>query len=86
MPQKSQESSMNIARNPPPPPLPAPLKPKSSILRVNSLEDSLHQEGLTSATSVESFKRKVRFGNVGIRDYERIPCDNPSVSQGVPIG
>jgi hypothetical protein len=61
-------------------------KPERSIMRVNSLKSSLHREGLTSGTSVGSLKRGVSFGSVRIRDYERAPCDNPSVSQGVPIG
>lgn len=57
-------------------------------MRVASLEDSLHRQGLASSQSGSdaSQRRRVKFGEICIRDFERIATDNPSVSRGVPIG
>lgn len=61
---------------------------RPSIMRVASLEDSLHRQGLASSQSGSdgSQRRRVEFGEICIRDFERIATDNPSVSRGVPIG
>ncbi len=57
-------------------------------MRVASLEDSLHRKGLASSQvgTNGSQRRRVEFGGISIRDFERIAADNPSVSRGVPIG
>jgi hypothetical protein len=57
--------------------------PKHSIMRVSSLDESLHQLGL--APSKKFRNSSVSFGAVRIRDYERVAGDNPSVTGGVPI-
>ncbi len=51
-------------------------------MRVSSLEDSLHRSGLSQAGD----QKRISFGVISIRDYERVAADNPSVSRGVPIG
>lgn len=58
--------------------------PQRSVLRVNSLAVSLHNEGLFSDDD-NSANKEVRFGQVRIRDYERVIGDNPSVTCGAPI-
>lgn len=57
---------------------------RRSILRVSSVDESLHCQGLAPSNDDEA--RSIQFGNVFIRDYERIAGDNPSVTRGVPIG
>lgn len=62
------------------------LSPQRSVLRVISLAASLHNEGLFSNdNSSSSANKEVRFGQVLIRDYERVVGDNPSVTCGAPI-
>jgi hypothetical protein len=51
-------------------------------MRVSRLEDSLHRSGLSHASAA----KRISFGEICIRDYERVATDNPSVSRGVPIG
>jgi hypothetical protein len=57
-------------------------------MRVSSHDDSLHRKGLAPPTRdrVGNAHMSIRFGQVVIRDYERVAGDNPSVTRGVPIG
>ena len=68
------------------------MKRIKSIMRVASINDSLHKEGIVRKKSgitcvePETPLFSVSFDKVVIRDYERAVCDNPSVRAGPPIG
>lgn len=63
-----------------------PKNTRSSSMRVSSLEDSLHRSGLSQSKRGSNNQKRISFGTICVRDYERVASDNPSVSRGVPIG
>jgi hypothetical protein len=52
-----------------------------SIMRVSSLDESLHKQGLSKSTSAKS----LNWHEIQIREYARALGDNPSCSSGAPI-
>mmetsp|Transcript_12038 Transcript_12038/g.17646 ORF Transcript_12038/g.17646 Transcript_12038/m.17646 type:complete len:318 (-) Transcript_12038:18-971(-) len=73
-----------------------PTRPKS-IMLVSCLEDSIHSAGLARSRHNDKDSNNnnknnihsnclVQFGVIQIREYERIPGDNPCVRRGVPLG
>jgi hypothetical protein len=60
----------------------------SSIMRVASLEDSLHRKGLASSQNGTGGgdRRAVQFGEILMRDFERIAADNPLLVEACPSG
>jgi hypothetical protein len=52
-----------------------------SIMRVSSLDESLHRRGLSKS----SLTKSLNWHEIQIREYSRDVGDNPSCSSGAPI-
>jgi hypothetical protein len=52
-----------------------------SIMRVSSLDESLHKQGLSKSSSA----KWLNWHEIQIREYARALGDNPSCSSGAPI-
>jgi len=59
-------------------------KNPSSIMKVTTIDESLHSSSLSRFSSV-SIDRSVRFDHIEIREYDVIIGDHPSVHFGPPI-